>query len=219
MAYEFPEKRQLCENCKRPSKVCFCDVIPEEKLDHSTTVCILQHPAEASTAFCTTPFLQSCLHHVQVVSKLPPEWKLLQEQDLVLFPSDTSTPVENISRGKYRLFVIDGTWSSAKKLYKKHEHFQQRRNVFLSRRDNIPLFLLRKPPSNIVNAYCTAEAVATALYWLEQDEAKGSKIYHTIRNCIRKFCEKQMQYISKDSVRHRRQNQGYIEQLYEQWES
>jgi DTW domain-containing protein YfiP len=42
VAYEFPEKRQLCENCKRPSKVCFCDVIPEEKLDHSTTVCILQ---------------------------------------------------------------------------------------------------------------------------------------------------------------------------------
>ncbi|GJQ13100.1 hypothetical protein GpartN1_g4891.t1 [Galdieria partita] len=224
---EFPQRRRTCNNCERPIKVCLCDVIPKEKLDHSTTVCILQHPAEAYAAFRTTPILESCLRNVEIVNshKLPPEWNEPQEEDLVLFPTDSAIPVGHISRGNYRLFVIDGTWSSAKTLYRKNGNFRDRRNVTIGQTNSqssvqsIPLFLLRKPPSNIANAYCTAEAVATALYWLEQEEANGIKIYHIIRNCIRHLCEKQMQYISKDSLRHRRESQGYIEGLYEQWQT
>ncbi|GJD09520.1 DTW domain-containing protein 2 [Galdieria sulphuraria] len=224
---EFPQRRKICDTCERPSKVCLCDVLPKDKLDHSTTVYILQHPAEAYAAFRTTPILQSCLRNVEVVKsrKLPPEWNELREEDLVLFPSDSAIPVRSVSRGQHRLFVIDATWSSAKSLYQKNDYFRERRNVTVSQTNtqsaipSIPLFLLRKPPTSIANAYCTAEAVAAALYWLEQDEANGIKIYHSIRNCIRHFCEKQMLYISKDSLRHRRQNEGYIAGLYEQWQT
>eukprot|EP00871_Galdieria_phlegrea_P002322 jgi/Galph1/3090/GphlegSOOS_G1736.1 len=230
----FPEelcqhtRRPECSNCQRPCRVCICDSFPKEKLTSSTQIYILQHPSESHSAFRTVPILEHCLENVTVYpcTKIPAEWTCssIYSKGLLLFPTESAVSVSQMPRGSYVLYVIDGTWSSAKKMLQKNTILQQLNAITLEEPNSqlpfgkVPLFWLRKPPKNIPSAYCTAEAVARTLYSLEEKETNGMRIYQTIRNCIIQFCEKQMKYISVESVRHRRQHEGYLAGLYEAWQ-
>ncbi|XDV38033.1 hypothetical protein PO909_007522 [Leuciscus waleckii] len=58
---EMSERRPTCRRCCRPVKVCLCPYLPALPLDVSTSLYIVQHPAEESRVLRTVPLLAACL--------------------------------------------------------------------------------------------------------------------------------------------------------------
>ncbi|MEQ2306976.1 hypothetical protein AMECASPLE_013536, partial [Ameca splendens] len=43
---EVEERRPTCLRCRRPQKVCLCPFLPQQPLEVSTCLYVVQHPAE-----------------------------------------------------------------------------------------------------------------------------------------------------------------------------
>ncbi|XP_065354598.1 tRNA-uridine aminocarboxypropyltransferase 2 [Calliphora vicina] len=132
-----PERRDKCEQCKRPQVVCWCASLPNPPLDIASSVVILQHPAEEKRSLRTALMLQLGLKPgkctVYKGKKFPTpknqvelEPILGSANSLLLYPSRESVPLETIkeksqtldgSAGPFTLVLIDGTWPQAKAIY------------------------------------------------------------------------------------------------------
>ncbi|XP_030374415.1 DTW domain-containing protein 2 [Scaptodrosophila lebanonensis] len=125
-----PDRRDKCEQCKRPVVVCWCSELPQPPIAVSSQIVILQHPAEEKRSLRTAHMLQLGLEPGKCVvykGKRFPNTKNYAElqtifdspQTLLLYPSKDSVPLEQIerSRGPYTLLLIDGTWPQAKAIY------------------------------------------------------------------------------------------------------
>ena len=58
--------REICQRCIRPPELCICESLPEQLIDTSTTILILQHPRERRRkSLSTVPLmplvLQKCI--------------------------------------------------------------------------------------------------------------------------------------------------------------
>ena len=60
-------RRELCNTCRRPVKVCLCDVLPNPKLSCMADVIVFQNPEEAKSAKSTIPLLELCVEGMKVV--------------------------------------------------------------------------------------------------------------------------------------------------------
>eukprot|EP00960_Hanusia_phi_P036082 752123-Hanusia_phi.AAC.8 len=60
-------RREVCNACRRPAKVCLCDVLPRPKLSCKADVIVFQNPEEAKSAKGTIPLLELCLKDFKVV--------------------------------------------------------------------------------------------------------------------------------------------------------
>ncbi|KAK7895895.1 hypothetical protein WMY93_021220 [Mugilogobius chulae] len=58
---ETEDRRPTCLRCRRPEKVCLCPFLPQQPLDVSTCLYIVQHPNEESRVLRTVPLLAACL--------------------------------------------------------------------------------------------------------------------------------------------------------------
>ncbi|KNC32970.1 hypothetical protein FF38_07200 [Lucilia cuprina] len=132
-----PERRDKCEQCKRPQVVCWCSSLPNPPLDITSSVVILQHPAEEKRSLRTALMLQLGLKPgkctVYKGKKFPTpknqadlEPILTSSNSLLLYPSRDSVPLETIKEktqttgsntGPFTLVLIDGTWPQAKAIY------------------------------------------------------------------------------------------------------
>ncbi|XP_017142297.1 DTW domain-containing protein 2 [Drosophila miranda] len=139
-----PDRRDKCEQCKRPAVVCWCPALPQPPLAVASQIVILQHPAEEKRSLRTALMLQLGLEPGKCVvykGKRFPNHKNHAElqqifdspQTLVLYPSKDSVPLEEIDRsgGPYTLVLIDGTWSQAKAIYASSPALHRLRQVKL----------------------------------------------------------------------------------------
>ena len=122
--------RELCLACRRPKRTCYCHLI--KPFDPGFQFIILIHPREARVGVGTGRMTHLCLINSKLIEGIDFTEDervndLIDDKNnypVVLYPGAKSVaidkePLEFIPADKnLLLFVIDGTWSQAKKIMK-----------------------------------------------------------------------------------------------------
>ncbi|XP_017037562.1 tRNA-uridine aminocarboxypropyltransferase 2 [Drosophila kikkawai] len=172
-----PERRDKCEQCKRPAVVCWCPALPHPPEAVASQIVILQHPAEEKRSLRTALMLQLGLAPGKCVvykGKRFPNHKnhaelqriLDSPTTLLLYPSRDSVPLEEVDRsaGPYTLVLIDGTWPQAKAIYASSPALHSLRQVKLIA-VGISDYIIRTQPTE--GCLSTLETAAQCLAVLE----------------------------------------------------
>ena len=118
------ENRPTCWQCIRPESHCHCKLISPFFAQCNTV--ILQHPREKKRFYSTAKLLQQWIRNCKLVRGI--EFDQTDIRDLfpntklaVLFPGGNTVPTNAIRLSDATtVIVIDGTWSEAKKIYRKN---------------------------------------------------------------------------------------------------
>ena len=184
-------KRILCQYCQRPNKACICAFITP--INNTIPVVILQHPSEIAQVKGTVALLARSLQSCQVIiGENFSENEVLQQllaqyQGLLLYPGAKAQelsgslleslrfrPLVGVNRNKqsskkikpYCLFVIDGTWKKAYKIFMLCEKLQQLKQISLPvSLANSGRYTIRKVAKK--NALSSLEACCYGLSLLE----------------------------------------------------
>jgi DTW domain-containing protein len=167
-----PKYRTICTTCAQPDFCCYCKHV--STFDPKINFVVLIHPIEVKRRIATGRMSHLCLqgsylikgqdytHNVLVN-------ELLQEDEyhsVMLYPGPTSqnistlqeTEKENLfpKNKKLRIFVIDGTWATARKMTRQSENLKNLPRFCFSptKPSN---FRVRKQPKP--NCYSTIEAI------------------------------------------------------------
>lgn len=161
--------REICQRCRRPKTVCFCDRLTQ--IESQTHVVFIQHPLEARVPISTCRMAHLSLPNSELHVTLNPEEvpalvdALNEPGTALLFPADDATDVEALARRPKRLVVVDGTWDNAKKLFLRSPLLKA-----LPRIGFVPPapgnYRIRKEPAE--HCLSTIEAIAQVLEKLER---------------------------------------------------
>ncbi len=164
--------REMCYRCHKASVMCICGTIAV--VENRTPVTILQHPREQKHALGTVRFARLGLARINVVVAdgdgargihVPME---LPEGCAILFPGEDSVPLESLS-GASRptaLLVLDGTWSTAGKLYKDNPWMHRLKKVSLQPAQPGNYRIRKEPRPECLS---TIESIVMALSILEPE--------------------------------------------------
>lgn len=194
---EPPIMRSLCELCKRPTVVCWCSALPQERLCPKSRVILLQHPAEEKRSLRTAPILSLGLkEHKCLIYKgkrFPGLNKDLEDilrasNTILLYPSQQACDIRQLVQNKtyqndscrnhntdvispmgYNIVVIDGTWPQAKAIYASNKILHDIKQVKLTAKDTISEYTIRTQPTD--GCLSTLETAVEALSILENDTA------------------------------------------------
>lgn len=167
-----PKYRVLCTTCMHPEFSCYCKHI--EKFDPLVQFVILIHPIEYQRRIATGRMSHLILKNSllirgqdfsddQRVNQIVNNQNL---QKLILYPSHNSINLSDIdgsqsrqlfsSDQKWVVFVIDGTWATARQMMRQSQNLQQIQRVCFTP-NKISNFRVRKQPE----AHClsTIEAI------------------------------------------------------------
>ena len=166
------DDRRHCLACWQPKFNCFCHVV--NKFDPNIEFVVLIHPIEARRRVATgrMSYLSLENSHILKGSDFAGDTQLnnlLNEpgyRNIVLSPglhatNLTGMPQEKICEHfprdkKLRVFVLDGTWTTAKKMFNRTPELQKLKRYFFipETQSNIRV---RKQPNE--KCYCTLEAI------------------------------------------------------------
>jgi DTW domain-containing protein len=162
--------RAVCERCRRPQTVCWCDKLPH--LPTRTRVIILQHPREREVGIGTARMahlgLPGSILRVgldfsddEILRSLPPEsW--------LLFPGPGARDVREISPdAAITLVVVDGTWSQARSLVRRNPRLAALPRIAFSPQRPSGYHRIRREPADF--CVSTIEALAEVLDVLEPE--------------------------------------------------
>lgn len=165
---------RYCQRCGRAQKACICPWI--EPVESQVEVIILQHPSEVNQAKGTAKIVELSVSPSQVFvgedfSGHDAVNALINEPDtlnLLLFPSEHSCLLGSDSDAQVqrnvRLWVLDGTWKKAFKMYQLSTNLHTLARVHLPE-DLLGRYTIRKAPRQ--NALSTVEAVYHGLTLLK----------------------------------------------------
>ena len=165
--------RALCARCRRPCSVCVCALLPA--LSPRTRVLILQHPAERRVAIGTAAMASRCLSDSSVVvgthvDDHPAVRRTLADPvrtPVLLWPGpDALDLATSPPTGPISLLVVDGTWSTAKKLLRLNPAIAALPRYAIEPVTPSEYRIRREPRAECLS---TIEALATALGVLEGD--------------------------------------------------
>ena len=112
------EARPVCARCKRPTKVCYCAVLP--RLETRTRVVILQHPRERDMPIGTARMASLALAGATL--RVGMQWThealadvLAGPPAILLYPGPCARDImREPPVGPVTLICVDGTWSQAR---------------------------------------------------------------------------------------------------------
>ncbi|MNK15799.1 DTW domain protein [compost metagenome] len=167
-----PQYRDLCTSCLQPDYGCYCSAI--EKFNPQIEFVILIHPIEVKRRIATGRMSHLCLENSHLIkgedySENAKVNELLSDPafySMILYPGFQSTDLTPLTAQerqslfpqdkKIRLFVIDGTWASAKKMMRKSRNLHSLPKICFS--PSKPSgFKVRKQPHE--NCFSTIEAI------------------------------------------------------------
>lgn len=167
-----PKYRTLCTTCIQPQFSCYCPHV--QKFDAKINFVILIHPIEVRRRIATGRMSHLCLQDSHLImgqnySDDKDVNKLIDDPEyhsIILYPGQKSqnlTPLSNDQRAeifpqnkKLRIFVIDGTWATAKKMVRQSQNLSQLPRICFS--PSAPSnFRVRKQPH--AACYSTIEAI------------------------------------------------------------
>ncbi len=165
--------RPICFRCRLPQTVCVCDVIQPAQTRHR--VLILQHPRERHRTVNTARLVPLVLPNSRLLvgasfdgPSLAPE---LEQPAYVVFPGPEALGPESVSTEGGTLVFLDGTWSTARKMFFTSSGLSDLPCVaFQPSRPS--RYRIRKQPDP--SYLCTLEAVAELLGLLAQGAASDA---------------------------------------------
>ncbi|PAV26143.1 DTW domain-containing protein [Tamilnaduibacter salinus] len=191
--------RALCAECGVHRNICVCDQCAP--IEGAPMLWLLQDPKEAGHSKGTARIVDVCLPSARrIVCRSPEDLEPLRRRAQhtrlgVLFPSPHSTPVEEVSPGEIREWIVlDGTWRKARRLLLSNPWLRALPAFHFS---NPPrsAYRIRKAPTR--RHLATAEAVAALL-----DQTAPDCLSSPLRNAVSALVERQLQQMPQ-SIRHR----------------
>ncbi|KAG5055123.1 hypothetical protein JHK85_007633 [Glycine max] len=194
------QRRSICSNCDRPSRVCLCHALPLPPIQTTTQILIIQHPHEARHKLSTTPILTKSLLRASSLTarRLRRGLSPLLDRSppaLYLFPSSASALHISSLRPSSGLVLIafDATWQHAREMVSASEEFLSKfaTRVCLGIDESSSggsiydsELVLRKEPS--AGCVSTMEAVARALRVLEPNGVEiEERLVGVLREMVR----------------------------------
>jgi DTW domain-containing protein YfiP len=204
--------RNLCTQCLQPQFSCYCEHI--QKFDPEIKFVILIHPIEMKRRIATGRMSHLCLENSElIVGHEYSENKRVNEllldptnQCSVLYPGVQATNLSKLAdeersslfdpSKKPVLFVIDGTWATARKtMHLSHNLRLLPKLCFTPERQS--QFRVRKQPG--VNCFSTIEAVHQVIELLgDRGDFKISQGKHeNLIYVFNKMVERQIEFVNK----------------------
>lgn len=167
-----PHYRTMCSACSQPDFSCYCQQV--KPFDSKIDFVVLIHPIEAKRRIATGRMSHQCLKNSHLVKgQNYTEDKTVNTlitdsnyHSMILYPGATSknlsmlqeTEKENLfpKDKKLRIFVIDGTWATARKMIRQSENLKTLPRICFSP-TKPSTFRVRKQPHP--NCYSTIEAI------------------------------------------------------------
>jgi DTW domain-containing protein YfiP len=153
---ERSEYRQVCPRCLRPAKHCLCPVI--RPFETRTEFVILIHPKEMKRVRNGTGRLAHlCLSNSRLImgesfthnSEVNGLIQNPGSEAAILYPGETAVPAERYrppDGKKQVVFVMDGTWSGARKMMRLSENLHRLPRIKIDP-ENPSRFLIRRQPN------------------------------------------------------------------------
>lgn len=186
------KKRNTCQRCLRPLRVCICGWITP--VTHATEVLLLQHPLEVGHAKNSAGLLHLSLGHcrllvgeafdVEVLDGREPKYTVLlypqshcqgHETAAALDPAQLADPAQ------VRLVVLDGTWRKSRKMLHLNPWLQRLPRLSL---DQVPASLYSIRKAQEPGQLSTLEAACLALAQLENDAGKFVPLLNAFKGFV-----------------------------------
>lgn len=202
-----PRRRLLCPQCVQPEFSCYCSHI--QKFDPQVQFVILIHPIEVRRRIATGRMSHLCLENSILVSGQdfsdnPVVNAVLNDpenQPMILYPGKLSKNLSEMTAEqrastftplkKPVIFVIDGTWATAKKTIRQSRNLQNIPRICFSP-DKPSRFRVRKQP--LPGYYSTIEAIHQTLELLGTgSDRKHDNLLHVFDRMV----ERQLSFIDR----------------------
>lgn len=216
-----PKRRVLCYNCLQPDFSCYCKHVTA--FDPQINFVILMHPIESRRRIATGRMAHLCLKqsHLlvgQTFGKNARVQKLIDEPEyhcMALYPGPTALNLSGLSLDqraniipkdkKLRIFVIDGTWNTARTTMNQSENLKSLPRICFTP-ERASNFRVRKQPNSL--CYSTIEAIHHTIELLNHclDGANEPSSHHGLIKVFDKMVETQL-----DFVEHAHKTKGKFE--------
>ena len=207
---EMKQYRVQCSGCLQPEFGCYCSAI--QKFDPKIKFVILIHPIETKRRIATGRMSHLCLAVSELIvgqnySTNPRVNQLLQEpgyQPMVLYPGAKSMNLTEATSEKKSaffdaaktplVFVIDGTWATARKMMRQSENVNQLPR-FCFTPPGPSQFRVRKQPN--VECYSTIEAIHHSIELLGTNVnfVFSNRPHDNLLHVFNKMVERQLTFI------------------------
>jgi len=183
-------KRKLCDQCKRPTNVCYCQFI--SRLENQWPVFILQHFKESNHALGTANIAKLSLSNCEILLSNDSNYHvkkdaLIKQKPLLVYPGNKCIPIEEVKIEKPRpLIFLDGTWRKTRRLLYESTDLNQLQKINI-KPDTLSRYRIRKTPNP--HALSTLEAIVYVLSKLEAETDKYQPLLHTMDQMINKQIE------------------------------
>jgi DTW domain-containing protein YfiP len=165
-----PEHRLTCYECHKPATLCVCSTI--RRVDNRTEIVVLQHPRERLHPIGTARFARLGLSRARVEvawnagkrEDVAPSW--VPADAALLYPGAGARDLRELSAAERprHLVVIDGTWHTARTLFRDKAWLQALPRVRLAPSEPSRYRIRREPTRDSLS---TIEAIVLALRILE----------------------------------------------------
>ena len=179
---EVTKGRRYCQDCYRPSEVCWCRFLPSPPVECDTKVIVLQHPKESKRGIRTCRMLElglspgSCrvFQGKSFRSDSSPVSSLLTRPNTyLLYPGEEAVSVQDHVLDEKRqnscssatIVLLDGSWREAKSILSKSPLLQTLPKLTLKMGEPSE-YVVRSQPA--LGGLSTLEAAVRAIEVLEQ---------------------------------------------------
>lgn len=170
------EPRSVCTTCSRPTSVCCCALVPSIATD--VRLVVVQHPRERRVPIGTASMAVRSVQGASLivgtdVDQSAELLRILADPDrpaVLLWPGEGAQDLEESPLATpATLVVVDGTWSTAKKLVRRNRILASLPRVRLSPKTPSRYRIRKEPRAECLS---TLEAITMALGTIERDRSK-----------------------------------------------
>lgn len=211
-----PKYRTLCAVCVQPNFCCYCSHVSQ--FDPKISFVVLIHPIEVKRRIATGRMSHLCLQGSYLIqgqdyTKDPLVNQLIDDTDyhsVILYPGLNSKNLSSLADSekaelfppnkKLRVFVIDGTWATAKKMTRQSENLQKLPRICFTpaKPSN---FRVRKQPA--ANCYSTIEAIHHTIELLgeTQNFEVRERSHDKLLTVFNYMVERQLSFIQESRIK------------------
>lgn len=212
---EAPKYRTLCTTCIQPQFGCYCAQV--QAFDSKINFVVLIHPIEVKRRIATGRMSHLTLkgsHLIQGQDYTQDQYvnDLINDPEyhsVILYPGQNSKNVSPLNTEekialfpqgkKIRIFVIDGTWATARKMVRLSENLKQLPKICFTpaKPSN---FRVRKQPG--VECYSTIEAIHHTIELLGDSQGfnTATREHDNLLNVFDYMVERQLEFIRESNA-------------------
>lgn len=216
---QVPKYRIVCQTCTQPDFGCYCAQV--KPFDAKINFVVLIHPIEVKRRIATGRMSHQILQNSYLIKGQDYSYNdqvndLIDDSNyhsVILYPGPSSTNLTMLSENekqilfplnkKLRIFVIDGTWATARKMIRQSQNLKRLPRICFSptKPSN---FRVRKQPD--ANCYSTIEAIhhTIELIGASQGFNVAKREHDQLLHVFDYMVERQLHFIRESNLNLRR---------------